>query len=427
MSLSAVLSLVIALAALFSYINYRFIRLPTTIGVTLIALVISLGLIVADRLGLPVHAAAASVIGRVDFRTIVLEWMLALLLFAGSLNVDLKEIAGQKLSVALLASVGVLVSTALVGVMTWALSRALGLGIDLLESLLFGALISPTDPIAVLGILRAAAAPKELAAQIAGESLFNDGVAVAVFSVILGIAASESGLAGGIDAGGIALIFVREIGGSLLLGLGVGWIAFLMLRSVDNYQVEVLLTLALALGLYSLALVLHVSGPLAVVVAGLLIGGRGRAHAMSRRTVQHLDVFWELVDEILNVVLFVLIGFQLLLVPLSRNLVLMGAAAIVVVLVARFLSVGATVLALRRAQTFAPHTVKILTWGGLRGGLSLAMALSLGSEIASRHAIQVATYVVALFSIAVQGLTLGHLVRATTGTSAGPAIAKESA
>jgi CPA1 family monovalent cation:H+ antiporter len=413
MSLYAVLSLVIALAALFSYVNHRFIRLPTTIGVTLIALVMSLALLAADRLGLPVHATAVGIVGRLDFRALVMEGMLSLLLFAGALGVDMKEMAGQKVMVALLASVGVLVSTILVGGMTWALSRSLGLGIDLVESLLFGALISPTDPIAVLGILRSAGAPKSLEAQIAGEALFNDGVAVAAFSLLLGVAASEHGL-GGVRASAVALMFVREIGGSLLLGLAAGWLTFRMLRAVDNYQVEVLLTLALALGLYSLATALHTSGPLAVVVAGLLIGSRGRALAMSLRTRQHLDTFWELVDEILNVVLFVLIGLQLLIVPFSRGLLVMGVAAVGVVLAARALSVGATVLALSHHQTFAPHTVKLLTWGGLRGGLSIAMALSLGPEIDSRHSIQAAAYVVAVFSIAVQGLTFGRLVRATT-------------
>jgi CPA1 family monovalent cation:H+ antiporter len=426
MSLFTVLSLVIALAAVFSFANFRFIRLPTTIGVTLIALCMSLSLIGADALGLPVHAMAVSLIARLNFREIVLDWMLAFLLFAGALNVDLEELAGQKLSVALLASVGVLASTFLVGGMTWALSRSLGLGISLVESLLFGALISPTDPIAVLGILRATSAPKALQAQMAGESLFNDGFAVVVFSVILGVAAATgtgtgTGTAGsgaGIDVGAIAFLFARQVLGSLLLGLVVGWLTYLMLRAVDNYQVEILLTLALAMGLYGLATALHTSGPLAVVVAGLLIGSKGRAHAMSPHTVEHLDMFWELVDEILNVVLFVLIGFEILVVPFTRSLLLMGVAAVALVLAARALSVGATVLALKRIRPFPPHAVKILTWGGLRGGLSLAMALSLGPQIASRHSIQAVTYVVAVFSIAVQGLTFGKLIRATRDAGA---------
>jgi CPA1 family monovalent cation:H+ antiporter len=417
MSLSAALSIVIALAAVLSYLNYRFIGLPTTIGVALIALGMSLALLGADRLGLPVHAAAVAVVARLDFSALVLEGMLALLLFAGALNVDLEALKGQKWSIALLASVGVIVSTAVVGGLTWSFGRLLGLRIPLVESLLFGALISPTDPVAVLSILRSVSAPRDLEAMIAGEALFNDGVAIAIFSVLLDIVASEHGV-GILGPGTVAAVFAREIVGSVALGLGVGWIAYRMLRSVDNYQVEVLLTLALALGLYSLAAALHTSGPLAVVVAGLLTGSRGRERAMSPRTVEHLDMFWELIDEILNVVLFMFIGLQLLVVPLSGALVVVGAVAVVLVLIARGASVGATVLALSRFRAFPPHTVKILTWGGLRGGISIAMALSLGPEVESRHKIQAAAYVVAVFSIAVQGLTFGRLVRATTARAA---------
>jgi CPA1 family monovalent cation:H+ antiporter len=422
MSIFAALSLVMVLAALFSFVNHRFVRLPTTVGVTLIALVISLLLIAGDALGLPVHDLAVSLIDRLDFQRVVLEGMLAFLLFAGALSLDLRALRGQKVVIGVLASVGVLASTFLVGGITWALGRALDLGISLPESLLFGALISPTDPIAVLGILRAAAVPKDLEAQMAGEALFNDGFAVVVFSVILGVidrgGGAGAGATGWVPASlpaAVAFLVGTQVIGSLALGVAGGWLTFVMLRAVDNYQVEVLLTLALAMGLYSLASALHTSGPLAVVVAGLIIGGQGRAHAMSRRTVEHVDTFWELVDGILNVVLFVLIGFEVLVLPLSRGLLLMGLAAAAVVLLARYLSVGAAVTALRPFHRFPAHAIKLLTWGGLRGGLSLAMALSLGPHIASRHAIQAVTYVVAVFSIAVQGLSFGRLLRATAG------------
>ncbi len=232
--------------------------------------------------------------------------------------------------------------------------------------------------------------------------------------VLLGIAGASGNAGHGSDAGAIAFMLVREVAGSFVLGLGLGWLTILMLRSVDNYQVEILLTLALAMGLYSLATALHTSGPLAVVVAGLIIGGKGRARAMSARTAEHLDMFWEIVDEVLNVVLFVLIGFEFLVVPFSGALLLLGLVVAALVLVGRYLSVGATVLALGRQRRFQPHAVKILTWGGLRGGLSLAMALSLGPSIAGRHTILAVTYLVVVFSIAVQGLSFGRLIRATS-------------
>jgi CPA1 family monovalent cation:H+ antiporter len=412
-SLFALISVVIVMAALFAFANYRFIGLPTTIGVTLMALVISLALIAAAALGLPIRAPAAALLERLHFGEVLLDGMLAFLLFAGALSVDLGELLGQKLVVGVLATAGVVASTLIVGGLTFLLSRSLGLGFTLLESLLFGAIVSPTDPIAVLGILRSTSAPKALAAQMAGESLFNDGIGVVVFSVLIGLAGADGASAAGIGFGTVVRLLATQVLGSLLLGLAAGWLTYLMLRAVDNYQVEALLTLALAMGVYSLATELGLSGPLAVVVAGLLIGGVGRSRAMSARTVEQVDKFWELIDEVLNVVLFVLIGFEILVVPFSSRLLAMGLAAVVLVLFARYLSVGGTILALRRVRRFEPHAIKILTWGGLRGGLSLAMALSLGPQVANRHAIQGVTYVVAVFSIAVQGLTFGKLVRAT--------------
>jgi CPA1 family monovalent cation:H+ antiporter len=413
-SLLNALSLLIVGAALFSFLNYKLIRLPTTIGVTLLVVAASLGLMAASSLGLPVRGFAVEVLRRLDFRELVLNGMLAFLLFAGSLKValDLHELLGQKWAVLVLATVGVVASTFLVGGLTWGLSRLLGAGLGITECLLFGALISPTDPIAVLAILRSAGAPKAIEVQMAGEALFNDGIGVVTFSVILGlVGAGASGHVGGAT---VALLLARQVLGSLALGFAAGWLVFLMLRSVDNYQVEILLTLGLATGLYGLATALHTSGPLAVVVAGLLIGGTGRARAMSARTVQHLDMFWDVVDEILNVVLFVLVGFEVLVVTFTGKVLLMGLAAAVLVLVGRFLSVGGTVVVMRRALPFQRHAVKILTWGGLRGGLSLAMALSLGPQITGRYSIQAITYIVAVLSIAVQGLTFGRLVRWTS-------------
>jgi CPA1 family monovalent cation:H+ antiporter len=409
------ISLLIVLAAVFSFVNHRFIRLPTTIGVTLLVLVVSLGLMGATALGLPGRAFAVAVLEQLDFRQLVLNGMLAFLLFAGTLSlaVDLQELIGQKWAVAVLATAGVVASTFVVGGLTWAIARPLGIVLTPTECLLFGALISPTDPMAVLSILRSVRAPKAVEVQMAGEALFNDGIGVVTFTVILGLA-TAGGAPGHVEAASAAVMLAREVLGSVVLGLGAGWLAFVMLRSVDNHQVEILLTLGLATGLYALALALHTSGPLAVVVAGLVVGGSGRAHAMSPRTVQHLDTFWEMVDEILNVVLFALVGLQVLVVPFTPAVLLMGFIAALFVLLARFLSVGATLLALRRIVPAHPHAVKLLTWGGLRGGLSLAMAFSLGPEIAGRRTIQAITYVVAVSSIAVQGTTFARLLRWTT-------------
>lgn len=413
MSLFSLISLLIAIPAVLTYVNYRFIGLPTTIGVMLIALAMSLCLIGADFVGIPVRGFAVALLERLHFREVLLSGMLAFLLFAGALHVNLRELRGEMIVVLMLATVGVLASTAIVGLLTWVAANALGLGLSLSESFLFGALISPTDPIAVLGILRSAGAPKSLEVQMAGESLFNDGIGVVVFAVILGItgAGSMGHPPTGMD---VAIIVLREVGGSLALGLAVGWVAYRMLRSVDNHQVEVFITLALAMGLYTLASNLHMSGPLAVVVAGLLIGNPGRAHAMSSHTVEQLDLFWELIDEILNVVLFVLIGFEVLVVSFSRPMFLAGMIAIVLVLVARFVSVGGTLALLRRSRLFPRHAVTLLTWG-LRGGISVALALSLGEGVGGRSLILAMTYVVVVFSIVVQGLTIGPLIRATKG------------
>ena len=416
MSIFGLLALVISVAAVMSFVNYRFVGLPATIGVMLIALAMSLCLIGADLVGLPVRGFAVDLLGRLHFHEVLLDGMLAFLLFAGALHINLTELRGERIVVLLLATVGVLASTAIVGFLTWALVRALGLGLSLGDSFLFGALISPTDPIAVLGILRSAHAPKSLEVQMAGESLFNDGIGVVVFSLILGI--TGGGAAGGPpSATEVGILVLREVGGSVALGLLVGWIAYRMLRLVDNHQIEVFITLALAMGLYSLASGLHTSGPLAVVVAGLLIGNPGRAHAMSAHTVEQLDLFWKLIDDILNVILFVLIGFEVLVIPFSKEMVLAGLVAVVLVLFARLGSVGGTLAVLRRFRSFPPRAVTILTWGGLRGGISVALALSLGDGIRSRELILAMTYVVVVFSIVGQGLTIGPLIaRVNRGT-----------
>jgi CPA1 family monovalent cation:H+ antiporter len=409
MTVLQIAALLLSLAAIFSYLNHRYIRLPTTIGLMLIALLLSLALLGLDKLGLVFPAEwARYVLHEVNFNLTVLQGMLSFLLFAGALHVNLDDLAQQKWVIAILASIGVLVSTIMIGALTWWLLGMLGLQIDLIYCLLFGALISPTDPIAVMGILKTANAPKSLETKIAGESLFNDGVGVVIFLALLGIASS-----GEVSAEEVIELFMVEAIGGVLFGLLVGWIAYRMLAKVDNYQVEILITLALVMGGYALAGAIHVSGPIAIVVAGLLIGNHGRVLAMSAKTREHLDTFWELVDEVLNAVLFVLIGLEVLALTFHKAYMPAALLLIPAVLLARFVSVGVPVMLMRRYRRFSPHAVKILTWGGLRGGISVALALSLPSG-PERQAILAITYIVVVFSILVQGMTIGRLVRKTT-------------
>ncbi len=333
--------------------------------------------------------------------------MLSFLLFAGALHVDINDLAKQKWVITLLATGGVVLSTFLVGFLTWHVLDLLGYPTPMIYCLLFGALISPTDPIAVLGILKSAGVPKTLEVKITGESLFNDGVGVVVFLVLLKIAAGG----GGITVEEVAWLFFEEAFGGVAFGLIIGSIAYWMLKSVDSYQVEILLTLALVAGGYALATHLHLSGPIAIVVAGLLIGNHGRLFAMSDTTRENLDTFWELVDEVLNSVLFVLIGLEVLILPFTASYLIAGALVVPTVLAARFVSVGVPVTLMRRFREFSPDVIKIMTWGGLRGGISVALALSLPA-VPAREVLLAITYQVVVFSILVQGLTIGRLVRA---------------
>ncbi|MHC4140165.1 MAG: cation:proton antiporter [Planctomycetota bacterium] len=369
-------ALLLSMAAIFSYINFRFIKLPTTIGIMLIAMLISVSLVILGHCGFEgIQNRATAVLEGVDFNKALMHGMLSFLLFSGALHVNLEDLARHKWIISILATFGVVISTFIVGGSAW------------------------------IGILKKAGVPKSLETKITGESLFNDGVAVVVFLVIMGI------VAGGHDvtAGHIILLFIEEAIGGIFFGFAIGWLAYLMLKSVNNYQVEVLLTLALVMGGYSLAYTIHVSGPIAMVVAGIFIGNRGRLFAMSEKTREHLDSFWELMDEILNAVLFLLIGLEVLVIATKGSYLIAGLAMIPVVLLARFISVGLPVTFMRRIRDFSPDAVKIMTWGGLRGGISVALALSIpsGSE---REALLTVTYIIVVFSILVQGLTIGRLV-----------------
>lgn len=405
MKLFEIISILITLAAAFGYINYRFIRLPMPIGIMLIALLMSLGIILlGPATGLEEDVRAMLTV--IDFESTLLHGMLSFLLFAGALHVNLADLSSQRWIIALLATLSVVGSTFLIGVMSWGIFDFIGLGIPFIYCLVFGALISPTDPIAVLSILKQAGAPKSLETKITGESLFNDGVAVVVFLVLAGLAAGGHE----VTVGGVIGMFLIEAIGGAIFGLGMGWLVFWLLRGIDHYTVEVLLTLALTTGGYALAEALHISAPIAIVVAGLLIGNQGRLLAMSDKTREHLDTFWELVDEILNAVLFLLIGMEVLLLSFSGDYLLAGLLLIPAVLLSRLFWVGLPVGILRYRREFSPHVVKILTWGGLRGGISVALVLSLpDSEI--RNTLLAVTYAIVVFSIVVQGLTIGPLLK----------------
>ncbi len=399
----------ITLAALFGYVNLRFIKLPTTIGVMLISLCFSVGLVLLSLVNPAIVETGKQFMQGIDFNEAVLDCMLSFLLFAGALHVNLNDLANQKRLIAILASVGVVLSTFIVGTIVYFLLSAFGIQFSYIYCLLFGALVSPTDPVAVLGILKTAGVPKSLETKITGESLFNDGVGVVVFLAILGIATGKSDG----SVGDIAELFLLEAGGGVVLGAVFGALAYFLLKTIDNYQVEVLVTLALVMGVYSLALALHMSGPLAMVVAGLMIGNHGRRLAMSDTTRDHLDKFWELIDEVLNAILFVLIGLEFLVLTINGTNVLLGLIAIPIVLLARLIAVSIPIAALKPFKQFSKGVVPILTWGGLRGGISVALALAIpaGPE---REVFLTMTYVIVIFSIAVQGLTLKPLIKKVT-------------
>ncbi len=411
MPLFPTIAILLTLAAAFAYLNHRFVKLPMTIGVMVLALVASLAVILLGQFG---HLAdfiqvwGEHLLGGINFERTLLHGLLAYLLFAGALHMNLEDLGAQKWTILLLATVGVALSTVLVAALTFWMLVPLGLRIDFQYCLLFGALISPTDPIAVLGILKTVGAPKSLETKITGESLFNDGVGVVIFLVLLEMAEGTRP----VTATHVAQLLAQEALGGAILGLILGYITYQLLKRVDNYQVEVLLTVALATGGYSLADSLHLSGPIAIVVAGLLIGNHGRSFAMSDRTREHLDTFWELIDEILNAVLFLLIGLEVLVMPYTRSSLYAGLIAIAIVLLARWLSVWTLVSALRRARDFSPGVVPLMTWGGLRGAISVALALSLPPRFgAVRQLLLQMTYVIVVFSIIGQGLTLRPLFR----------------
>ena len=409
MNLLDTAAVLLSLAAIFGYINHRVFKLPTSIGILLIGLVLSVLILLLGDQWPGLVTQADYFVTQIDFNETVMGVMLSFLLFAGALHVNLGDLRDQKGVVAMLASVGLVVSTFLVGTSAYFIFQWFGMNLSYLWCLVFGALISPTDPVAVLGILKKAKVPKSLETKITGESLFNDGVGVVIYLALVGLAAGtrEASIMS------VGALFLKEVGGGILLGGVLGFVAYWMLKTIDNYQVEILITLALVMGGYQLASAWHLSGPLAMVVAGLMIGNQGRLLAMSDTTRHHLDLFWELIDEVLNALLFLLLGLEIFVLNWSGQAFSAGLILIFVVLGARMVAVTLPVIILRKTREFSPGVIRILTWGGLRGGISVALALALpkeGLEESGRQAILMATYLVVIFSIAVQGLTLRSVV-----------------
>ncbi len=404
MELYAQFSLLVVATAFFTYLNHRFLRLPATIGLMVLTLLSSLVLVGLGRLGVPAVLRVVEVVRAIDFHTVLMQYMLSFLLFAGAVQLDTRSLSLQRLPVLLLATVGTLISTFMVACGLYLVLPLFGLPLDFIYCLLFGSLISPTDPVAVLGILTKVDLPKALETNIVGESLFNDGVGVVVFATVLAVAAPG----GAVGPGQVLGLLLREGVGGLALGAALGYAVYRLLRGVDNYIVEVLLTLALVMGGSALAAALHTSGPLAMVVAGLIVGGQQSRRAMSDTTEDYVDKFWELIDGVLNALLFALMGLEMLVLRIKGAYVGAGLAAVALVLLSRLVSVSIPLSFLRTRREFSDFNLAVLTWGGLRGGISVALALSLPPTM-PREPLLGITYVVVVCSILGQGLTIGPL------------------
>ncbi|MGH1480207.1 MAG: cation:proton antiporter [Geminicoccales bacterium] len=413
-------AVLVVVAAVLGYINYLFFRMPQTIGLTVMGAVASLLMILLDR-AVPVLGlgdAVRSFLGNIEFDDVLLNAMLSFLLFAGALHINLEVLLTRRWAVLAMALFGVIISTFVVGLGFKGLTMLLGVEVPMVWCLVFGALISPTDPVAVLGILKSARVPPELEAKIGGESLFNDGVGVVVFSICLAAAVGESEF----SIGHALELFVVEAFGGALLGLVTGWIGYKSMKAIDEHNLEVLISLAVVMGGYALALRLHVAGPIAMAIAGLLIGNYGTRFAMSDRTRQHLTSFWSLVDEILNSVLFLLIGMEIAAIVLDQTYIVAGLIAIPLVLFARFLAVGVPFSLLKPFNDFTKGAFPVLVWGGLRGGISIALALTLPDGPVTDFILTV-TYVVVIFSVVVQGATMGMTARRFVGQGQGESTA----
>ncbi len=402
------ISIIIVLAVFINYINFRFIKMQSTIAIMLTSLIISILSLFLDRIGFhSIHSDVTQFVANLNFRDLLMNFMLGFLLFAGSLTIDISQLKKQKWDIAILATISVLASAFVIAVFTYYLLRLFHIDLNFIGCLLFGALISPTDPIAVLSVFKQANAPKKLSLTIAAESLFNDGLAVVLFITISHFAFTANLHP---TAGAITLLFLHKSVGGLLFGLALSFIAYFLMKPIDDHKIEILLTLAIVTGGYTLAQTIGVSGPLAMVTVGIFIASRKREIVISKNSREHIETFWGLIDELLNAILFLLIGFEILVIPVSFLQMFASLAAIPLLLLARYITVALPMSFLKVWRRYPPYSIRIMTWGGLRGGVAVALALSI-PQGATRDVILPMTYIVVLFSILCQGTTLKYLVR----------------
>jgi len=411
-SIFNLVALLVTLAAGFGYINHRWLRFPHTIGLVIIAMAVSVAILAVDAIvpGLGLETSVRRTLTDIDFEDTLMKGVLSFLLFAGALHVDLGSLLSRRWAISLLATVGILTSTLIVSGMMFFGFQIFGFQIPIAYCFVFGALISPTDPVAVMSILKEVKVPESLEAKIAGESLFNDGVGVVLFTVLVSVAVG-GGEHGDVSFVGAAELLAVEVIGGVVLGLATGYSAYRAMKTIDQHTLEVLITVSLVMATYAVATRLHVSGPLAVVVAGLFIGNHGRQFAMSQTTREHIETFWSVLDELLNSLLFLAIGFEVLAVTITGQMVGVGLLAIPVVLLARLVSVAGPITVLGLREEFTKGAIPVLTWGGLRGGISVALALSLPTS-SVKPILLATTYTVVIFSIVIQGLTVERVVRA---------------
>ena len=426
MELYYTFSVLIVLASFFAYLNLRFLKLPGTIGIMIIAMLVSVAIrLVGDSYFPNTTKEFFELIQEFDFNEILMGAMLNFLLFAGALHINISDLREHKWPILTYASISVVLSAFIIAGLFYYIAPMMGISIPFIYCLLFGTLISPTDPIVVLGILKEAKVPKMIETKITGESLFNDGVAVVMFAVVLKMATDS-----GFDAslGSVSKLFLLEAGGGILLGVLLGFTASNVMKKIDDYKVSVLITLSIVMGGFLIAKQLHFSSPLAMVIAGLIIGNYGKAVAMNATTRDYLSKFWELIDEILNAILFLFIGFELLMLPDLQEQLLLGVAAIFICLLARTLAIFIPASTILRKNTYSRGSLTTMVWGGIRGGVSIALVMSIPNSLGEiKDVLLEVTYIVVLFSIVVQGLTVGKVAKKVLANDATDDTVEEAA